>query len=404
MSAGLLVRGLQSAWLVRGTSLVVLLFGALIVSPVRGAEPTKGDAKKEDAGFFFPIRGAKDCAFDQTRQRLYVTTPKQLIIVDTKNRKIAESIDLAGGLQACDISPDFKFLAIAPIMAQYVYRIKLDWTKVEDLDISQIKFKGGASETGVFSLCVGSDDSVLFSTTFAGSGGVKLRRLTPDDKVEEVGDVNMDSVLTASGDRRYAAVAEGNISSGPLKVYDFKEQKLNAVADLQGFNYEMACARGANYFARPHRKGCDLYDAKGGRLGTLEGFPVICAAFHPKNDALFVMRHREVNIQEYDIQGKKVANAYPLDKPLVIRGDVSVTEVADLRPVGRDTVIANFRTIVNINFRTYQSGRLKIAENGASLFAVIRNGVYMFPIKARPASHTDSKPKPKIKVIDPKKE
>ena len=109
------------------------------------------------------------------------------------------------------------------------------------------------------------------------------------------------------------------------------------------------------------------------------------------------MRHGEVNIQEYDIQGKKISNAYPLDKPLVIRGDVR--ETVTLQPVGRDVVMASFR--VNVNFHTYASGRLKIAENGETLFAVIPAGVYSFPIKAAAPAPADTKPKPKIKVIDP---
>lgn len=379
-----------------GIALVTVILAGTLTTSVTQAAPVP----KDEAGFFFPVAKAKDCAYDQSRQRLYITTPTKLVVVDTKARKVLESIELNGTLQGCDISPDFKFLAIAPIQAQYVYKVPLNWNKIEDMEISQIKFKAGASETGVFGICVGSDNSILFSTTYAGSGGVTLRRITPDDKVDVVGGVNMDSVLTASaGDRRYASVAQGNISSGPLGTFDFRENKLSGVSDLQCFHFEMACARGAQYFARAHRKGCDLYDAAGGRLGTLEGMPVICAAFHPKNDSLFVMRAGEMNIQEYDIQGKKIANAYPLDKPLVIRGDVIVTDVADLTPVGRDAVIANFRTIVNINFRTYQSGRLKVSEDGERLFAVIPSGVYSFPVKARSAA-ADTKPKPKIKIVE----
>ena len=393
--------GLRTA--VRRAVLAALLFGA-VCQPLRAADPIESKPKDEEAGFFFALAGAKDCAYDQSRRRLYVTTPKKLVVIDAKARTILDSVKLPGGLQGCDIAPDFSFLAVAPIGAQFVYRIKLDWTKFEDMEVKQIKFKADAAETGVFGIAVGSDNSVLFSTTYAGSGGVKLRRLNAKkDTVEEVGPVRMDAVLTASGGRRYAAVAEGNISSGPLKLYDFQEQTLKPIADLQGFHYEMACSRDAAYFARPNRKGCDLYDAKWGRLGTLEGLPVLCAAFHPKSDSLFVLRAGEVNIQEYDIQGKKVSSTYPLDKPLVIRGDVRVTETAVLQPVGRDAVMASFRTSVNINFRTYASGRLKISEDGATLFAVIPSGVYMFPVKAPTPSATDTKPKPKITVIDPDK-
>jgi hypothetical protein len=76
--------------------------------------------------------------------------------------------------------------------------------------------------------------------------------------------------------------------------------------------------------------------------------------------------------------------------------------VADLRPVGRDAVIANFRRITNVTFRTYQSGRLKVSDDGESLCAVVPTGVYLFAVKQRHAAETDPKPKPKIKVIDPR--
>ena len=365
-------------------------------SAVPAAEPAKAD----EAGFFFPLAGAKDCAYDQKRQRLYVTTPQKLVVVDLKARKALESVELGGTLQACDVAPDFSFLAVAPVAGQYVYRVNLAWDKVADMEISQVKFKADPSETGVFSVAVGADNTTLFSTTFAGSGGVKLRRLAAKaDTVEVVGRVNMDTVLSAAaGGREVAAAAQGNISSGPLGVYDFKEKAFKPVADLTGFNYEVACARGGRFFARPTRKGCDLFDAAGGRLGTLDGAPVIAAAFHPTTDALFVLRHGEVNVQEYDIQGsRKVARSYPLDKPLVIRGDVR--ETVTLQPVGRAAVVASFRT--NVNFRTYTSGRLKVADDGRTLFAVVPAGVYSFPVAAAAPAPADTKPRPKIKVVDP---
>ncbi|HEV3143205.1 MAG TPA: WD40 repeat domain-containing protein [Gemmataceae bacterium] len=363
----------------------------------------KTDTAKDDPGYFYPIEGAKDCAYDESRHRLYVTCPSQLVIVDTKERKIIDSVRLNGTLQACDIAPDFKFMVIAPIKAQYVYRVGLNWTKFEKMDIKEIKFSAPNTEPGVFGICVGSDDSVLFSTTYSGSGGVSLRHLLPDNRVTVIGRINMNAVLTASaGDRHYAAIAEGNISNGPLKGYSFREHVLWHVTDMQCFHYEIAIAKGARYYARPHTGGCDLYDARGGRLGTLEGNAAICATFHPKNKHLFVMRHGEMSIQEYDIQGKKIENLYALDKPLVIKTKVNENEVIDLTPIGRDAVQARFRTIRTVIHNTYESGRLKISESGESMFAVVPNGVYMFPVRTSPVAADPDKPEPKVKVIGPK--
>ena len=62
-------------------------------------------------------RGGQKLRFDEQRNRLYVTTSKQLVVVDTKARKIIDRIDLLGSVRACDVAPDFKHLAVGPLPA-----------------------------------------------------------------------------------------------------------------------------------------------------------------------------------------------------------------------------------------------------------------------------------------------
>ena len=373
------------------SALVALLFVAADGLNAAVAQ-TKGDA-----GYFFGIKGAKDCAFDEAAERLYVTTDKKLIVVDTKDRKTIESIDLAGGLRACDISSDFKYLAIAPITGHFIY-----WIEIDGLKINQVRFKAGGSESGVYDLCIGANNNVLFSMTFAGSGWVKLRTFDPaTNKVEDAGRIRMDSIVAASGDRRHAAVAEGNISSAPLNLYSFADKKLSKVDNLGGFIYEFATGPHANYFARPTKKGCTLYDGNGGKITELPGKPVICAAFHPQVDRLYLMRDGELNIQEYDIDAAKTTNAFALDKPLVIRGEKNDRIVGHFHPVGRDMIMAHFRYVRSVHYRTFQSGRLKVSETGKNLFSVIPSGVYMFALEPiDPDAKKDNKPAPRINVID----
>jgi len=361
------------------------------------------DLPDSGRGEFFKVLGAKDCAFDDVRQRLYVTTGKQLVVIDTRKRTVLESIDLPGNVCACDISSDCNYLAVAPMGGHFIY-----WIALEDLSINQIRFAADSMESGVYDLCVGADNSVLFSMTFAGSGSVRLRRFVPaTNSIEEVGGVNMDSVVTAGSDRRFAAIAEGNISSGPLKVYDFTTQKLRSVADLDCFHYEMACARGAQMFARPNRQGCDMYDAKGQKLGSLEGAPVICAAFHPTRERLYVMRHGQPCIQEYDCSDNTIVRTYPLSAALDITGDVNNQIVGQIIPVGPDSVVAQFHHVSSVYYRTFRSGRIKVSKEGDKLFALIPTGVYMINTKSDGApkqsggtSKGNTKPKRRVNVID----
>ncbi len=389
--------GLLSQTVRRVCTLAVSIVTLVVVGAPVGMTADAADPLADDLGFFFKVDDAKDCVFDHQRHRLYVTNEKQVIVLDTKDRNTIKSIELPGKVRACDIAPDMKHVGVAPFNGQFLY-----WISLDDLEVSQVRFKADATETGVFDLCVGSDGSILFSMVYlnsagAASGWVKLRRFDPKTTaVTDVGRVRMDTVVSASADRQFAAVAEGNISSGPLKVFDFQEQQLRDVTSTNAFIYEIACSAEAKYFARPHGNGCDLYDAKGSRLGNLAGKPVICAAFHPKADRLFVMRHGETKIEEYALSSQKVAAEYPLEKALVISGNVNEHIVANLHSVGRDALIGHVSRVRSVHYKTFQSGRVRVSDDGESLFVVVPAGVYMFATKKPTSDETG----PKIKVIE----
>jgi hypothetical protein len=112
------------------------------------------------------------------------------------------------------------------------------------------------------------------------------------------------------------------------------------------------------------------------------------------------MRHGEVSVQEYDIQANKIANAYALDKPLVIRGDVNSRIVGQIHPVGRDAVIANFRRVTSVHYSTFRSGRLKVSASGEKLLAVVPTGVYMFTTRTQTSPADAATPKRRINVIE----
>jgi hypothetical protein len=326
-----------------------------------------------------------------------VTTLSQLVVVDMTNRKVIESIDLLGNVQGLDISAKAKFLAIAPIAAQYLYKVDLDWKSVDDIKVERIKFKADSNEPGVFSVGVGADDSILFTTTFSGSGGVKLRRMAATGVVTEVGRVNMDSVIAVTGDRQKAYIAEGNISSGRLDRYDFKKKLVSKVTDMQSFNYELAASADGAMVARPRANGCELYDANGSKLGNLTGGAVIAAAFNPKGKTLFVFRSGQQSIQEYSQGGKLLDSAYPIDRNVAMKGDARRSIVG--QQVGNQVRLRSMTTVTN---HTYANGRLHVSEDGSTLMALVGNdGVFVFPIGDKAKDSDDAKPpKSKVKIID----
>jgi hypothetical protein len=313
------------------------------------------------------------------------------------NRKVIESIDLLGNVQGLDLSAKARFLAIAPIAAQYLYKVDLDWKSVEDMKVERIKFKADGNEPGVFSVGIGADDSILFTTTFSGSGGVKLRRMAASGAVSEIGRVNMDSIIAVTGDRQKAYIAEGNISSGPLDRYDFKKKLVSKVTDMQSFNYEIAASADGSMVARPRQNGCELFDAKGSKLGNLTGGAVIAAAFNPKGKTLFVFRSGQPSIQEYSLSGKLLDSAYPIDRRVAMKGDVRRSIVG--QQVGNQVRVRSMTTVTN---HTYASGRLHVSEDGSTLMALVANdGVFVFPIVDHAKEHDDATaPRSKVKIID----
>ncbi len=387
--------------MLRGASAAFAIL--LLLTPWAASLADAPDKTEANSNFFFPVEGAKDCAFDSSRDRLYVTTPKQLMVFSKNSRSFSWNrlTSQAGELQAIDISPDFKYLAVGPAQGEFIF-----WISLSDMEITQVKFRADEGESGVHDLCVGFDNSGPFLNDFQRLEKlVELRRFNPKDKnVSKVGKVQMNAIVSASaGDRKFAAVAEGNISSGPLDLYSFKTHSAKLVKNLMAFHYEIACGPEARCFAQPFRGGCNVYDAKGGLMGNLNGKPVICAAFHPKNNTLFVMRHGESEIQEYNVDTLNISNTYSLDEKLAIAGDVKSHIRATITPTGKKTLQlrANIRRTTTVIFKTFQSGRLKVSDSGNEIFAVIPTGVYQFAVKDA-SSSKEAPAKPKFKVIQGK--
>jgi hypothetical protein len=371
---------------------IVLLAG--ISGDATADKPAPNGAAKS---LFFSVDHAKDCVFDAQRQRLYVTNEKQLVVIDVKDKKTIKTLDLPGKLRPCDMTPDGKHLAVGPQSGMFFY-----WVSLDDLDVTQVRLKPDGRELGVFDLCTGADGSVLLSMAVedGGSASQKLRRYDPQtNATTEVGVSPRYTALAASGDRRYAAVAEGDISNGPLKLYDFQEKTLRTVAALGDFNYEIACSTGARYFAWPHREDCALLDEKGGRVSNLPGKPVIAAAFNPKADRLFVMRDGDTSIQEYSVPDQKPVNQYPLDKALAIAGKVSERVVANVTQTSKKSAVGTIRRVRTVSYKKFDSGRMRVTDDGQTLCVVVPTGVYLFATKKTLAEKEEGT---KFKVIDSK--
>jgi hypothetical protein len=204
--------------------------------------------------------------------------------------------------------------------------------------------------------------------------------------------------VSSSGDRRYAGVAEGDMPNGLLWLYDFNEKNLRLIGPVGGRNHEIACSADARYFARSHGGGCEVLDAKGGRLGNFAGKAVIAAAFHPKAHRVFLLRDGETNIQEYSVPDLTLVNEYPMDKAVSIHREVKNQVVANVTQTGNNSAVGTVRRVRSVSFRAFESGRVRVSDNGDTVCAVVPTGVYVFATKEPAAKEEGSK----FKVIEAK--
>ena len=149
--------------------------------------------------------------------------------------------------------------------------------------------------------------------------------------------------------------------------------------------------------ARPLQNGCELFDAKGSKLGNLGSGAVIAAVFNPKGKTVFVFRSGQSSIEEYTLSGKLLDSAYPIDRKVALKGDARQSLVG--QRVGNQVSIRARTTVTN---HTYVSGRLHVSEDGSTLMAVVANdGVFVFPISDQAKQSDDAAaPKSKVKIID----
>src|SRR5581483_7085642 len=194
-------------------------------------------------------------------------------------------------LYGIDISPDNKTLIVADTSG---IAGGSNWVYVVDLpsgNVSQAMFPLAFGEGGTYAVAFGNDGAALISSTFQGSGWVPLRRYDPaTSNVTVVANPRQNSMVSASGDGSIIAVAEANISSGPLDRYNVGTRTVTGSVGDGWFNYECAVNRNGSQFAVPTYGGTFIYDTNLSQvalLGTYASEGPIGLAYHPQADLVY---------------------------------------------------------------------------------------------------------------------
>lgn len=255
--------------------------GTLVVKP---ASPPPGTPVLISAS------GAVDVVYDGSRDIAYISSGSAILRYQLATDSFLTPFQLSGSLMGLDISPDGNTLVVADSSASSTNV----WVHVINLNTGQANrafFPIAFGESGTFAVAFGGDGAALISSRFAGSGWVPLRRYDPvSGAVTTVASVRQDSMVSSSGDGSTIIIAESDISSGAMDLYDVATRTITKQGGTGHFNYECGASKEGSLFALPTYYGCLVYDRAFNQItniGVYAGAQPIGAAFHPASDVVF---------------------------------------------------------------------------------------------------------------------
>ena len=305
-----------------------------------------------------------DMVYDSARDVLYITSGSSVLRYKTATSSfLAPYTFNLGKLSGIDLSPDGNTLAIADRNITGIHLVDLQTDKSEP-DITFAPYLSG--EGGTFTVAYGNNGAILVTSTYNGSGWVPLRRIVPSTGEVKIIKtmVRQDTMLSGSANGKCIGFVEGNISSGPLSIYDVAMQQVTKTIDTNWFTYEIGTNRDCAQFAVPTYGGTFIYDSsltKLGATGVYAGGQPIGVAYHPTSDIVYFAWVGTSTVRAYD--SKTFA--------LLATFDVGYT----------------FQNPGNYAFN---QGRLKVSRDGSLLFATVGNGIRYLHTALNPTADDQS--------------
>lgn len=238
-----------------------------------------------------PVPSARDHAFDADGN-LYITAGNRLLRYDTQ-LCVLRATALGADLQGIDVSPDGRYMAVADrglIGGQaHVFIYDTFGSRTP----RRIDYAPVSLESGSFMVAWSATNQLYISGTFAGSGWLPLRRFDlANNTMHTMNTVTRETMLATSHDRRWLAMAEAGISSGPIRVLDTITNQYRASVNMNWYAFEVAIDGGGTRVVAPSYNGAFVYavgsDAmtQMGVLGQYARHGPISAAFSPDSSLI----------------------------------------------------------------------------------------------------------------------
>lgn len=167
------------------------------------------------------VPGRIDHVYDATRDRLYIGTNRGTVEqYDIRTGQLLESIQVGVNNVAVDITADGQFLYVGEGQAgateSYIREVDLS-----DNSVRNIAYESPGLKSGTFDVNVTANDTVMFSSSFAGSGSTGLKEyIRATDTTVDRGSVTQQTRMKSNEDGSYFAMVLGNTSSGPVRYFE----------------------------------------------------------------------------------------------------------------------------------------------------------------------------------------
>ncbi|MBL8298697.1 MAG: hypothetical protein JNN30_10165 [Rhodanobacteraceae bacterium] len=233
-----------------------------------------------------PITNARDHAFNGNL--LYVTSGNQLHRFDLSTCTHYSPLTLGQRLLGVEASPDGRYLAVAngAVINGNVQVFLFD--RFGQRAPRTISYPAAFGESGSYMVSWEGSSSLLISGTYAGSGWTPLRRYNVlTGALAQVRSVTQNTMLAASANGQATALAESNISSGPVHVLDAASSTVGASVNTNWFVFEVAVNSDASRLIVPTYSGTFVYQRQGtslsqtGTIGAYADYGPVAAAFSP---------------------------------------------------------------------------------------------------------------------------
>ncbi|HJQ31564.1 MAG TPA: Ig-like domain-containing protein [Pyrinomonadaceae bacterium] len=326
-------------------------------------------------GTFVSAPSRVDMVYDSARDTLYITSGGSVLRYKLSTNSFLAPFSLGGDLAGLDLSPDGNTL----VVADRTHDASNLWVHVVDLRTGAATKAVTAldyMEGGTFTVAFGSDNQVLVTSRFEGSGFTPLRRLNPATGewtklnsllLDSNGELSQDAMLAASGDRSVIGFAEANISDGRWGSYKVSDSTLTHRTYAFGtgwFNYEIGVNKNGTQYAIPTFGGTIIYNASFAQVatvGTQGGARPSGVVYHPVEDLVYFPFTTTTQVRAFNTNTFAQVAAYDF----------------------QDT----FQSSGNFAF---QQGRMKMSRDGSLLFCTVTGGVRFLRLYAPLAASNKS--------------